>query len=46
MTQSRIEENLGIFDFHLTDADMEAIETLDVGERTGPDPDTFIRPPG
>ncbi len=46
VTQSRIEENLGIFDFHLTDADMEAIETLDVGERTGPDPDTFIRPPG
>ena len=38
--QSRIEENLGIFDFHLTDADMEAIETLDVGERTGPEPPT------
>ena len=38
VTQSRIEENLGIFDFHLTDADMEAIETLDVGERTGPTP--------
>jgi diketogulonate reductase-like aldo/keto reductase len=45
VTQSRIEENLGIFDFHLTQADMDAIETLDVGERTGPDPDTFIRPP-
>jgi diketogulonate reductase-like aldo/keto reductase len=45
VTQSRIEENLGIFDFHLTEADMSAIEALDVGERTGPDPDTFIRPP-
>ena len=45
VTQSRIEENLGIFDFHLTDDDMAAIETLDRGERTGPDPDTFIAPP-
>jgi diketogulonate reductase-like aldo/keto reductase len=46
VTQSRIEENLRIFDFQLTDEDMAAIETLDRGERTGPDPDTFIRPPG
>jgi 2,5-diketo-D-gluconate reductase A len=46
VTQSRIEENLQVFDFHLTDADMADIETLDVGERTGPDPDTFVRPPG
>jgi 2,5-diketo-D-gluconate reductase A len=46
VTQSRIEENLGVFDFDLTDDDMAAIETLDRGERTGPDPDTFIRPPG
>jgi 2,5-diketo-D-gluconate reductase A len=45
VTQSRIEENLGIFDFVLTDEDMAAIEALDRGERTGPDPDTFIRPP-
>jgi len=45
VTQARIEENLGIFDFHLTDDDMAAIETLDRGERTGPDPDTFIAPP-
>jgi 2,5-diketo-D-gluconate reductase A len=46
VTQSRIEENLGLFDFHLTDDDMTAIEALDRGERTGPDPETFIRPPG
>ncbi len=45
VTQSRIEENLGIFDFELSDADMAAIEALDRGERTGPDPETFIRPP-
>jgi diketogulonate reductase-like aldo/keto reductase len=45
-TQSRIEENLGVFDFDLTDADMAAIERLDRGERTGPDPDTFVAPPG
>jgi 2,5-diketo-D-gluconate reductase A len=45
VTQSRIEENLGIFDFELTTDDTAAIETLDRGERTGPDPDTFIRPP-
>ena len=46
VTPARIEENIDIFDFELTDAEMEAIEALDVGERTGPDPDTFIRPPG
>ncbi len=34
-------ENLDIFDFELTDAEMAAIATLDVGERTGPDPSVF-----
>jgi 2,5-diketo-D-gluconate reductase A len=33
-----------VFDFSLTDDEMTAIEALDAGERTGPDPDTFIRP--
>ena len=45
VTPERIEENLAVFDFHLSEGEMAAIETLDVGERTGPDPDTFVRPP-
>jgi diketogulonate reductase-like aldo/keto reductase len=46
VTQSRIEENMRIFDFELREEDMAAIEELDRGERTGPDPDTFVAPPG
>jgi hypothetical protein len=34
-------ENLNIFDFTLTEAEMAAIATLDAGERTGPDPAKF-----
>lgn len=34
-------ENLDVFDFELTDAEMAAIATLDVGKRTGPDPSVF-----
>jgi 2,5-diketo-D-gluconate reductase A len=41
VTPERIEQNFDVFDFHLTDAEMSAIEALDAGERTGPDPDTF-----
>ena len=26
------------------DPEMQAIERLDAGRRTGPDPDTFVRP--
>jgi 2,5-diketo-D-gluconate reductase A len=44
VTQERIEENFDVFGFHLTDAEMAAIEALDAGERTGPDPDTFVGP--
>jgi diketogulonate reductase-like aldo/keto reductase len=35
----RIIENFNIFDFELTTDDMAAIETLDLGVRTGPDPE-------
>ncbi len=41
VTPSRIEENFQLFDFELTDAQMERLSELDRGERTGPDPDTF-----
>lgn len=34
-------ENIDIFDFALTEAEMAAIATLEAGERTGPDPATF-----
>lgn len=39
VTPSRVKENADIFDFALGEDDMAAIERLDRGERTGPDPD-------
>ena len=41
VTRSRIEENLAIFDFELSEDDLREITALDRNERTGPDPDTF-----
>jgi 2,5-diketo-D-gluconate reductase A len=41
VTPSRIRENFEIFDFELSDADMDRISGLNRDERTGPDPDTF-----
>lgn len=34
-------ENLGLFDFTLTDAEMTAMASLDEGQRSGPDPMAF-----
>jgi 2,5-diketo-D-gluconate reductase A len=44
VTPARIEENLDVFDFELSAAEMESIEGLDRGMRIGPDPETFVRP--
>jgi diketogulonate reductase-like aldo/keto reductase len=44
VTPERIEQNIDVFDFELSDGEMDAIAGLDRGERTGPDPDTFVRP--
>lgn len=41
VTPQRIEENFEIFDFELSEADMQRISALDRGGRTGPEPDTF-----
>ena len=37
----RLVENLALFDFGLSDDEMAAIDELDRGRRTGPDPTTF-----
>lgn len=44
VTPERIAENLDVFDFHLAERGLAQIAELDQGRRTGPDPDTFVRP--
>ncbi len=39
--KARIEANVEVFDFSLTDEEMEVIDNLDQGIRVGPDPDNF-----
>lgn len=43
-TRARIEENIGIFDFSLDDAEMRSIDGLESGNRTSWDPATFDFP--
>lgn len=44
VTPARISENIEIFDFELGADDVAAIDSLDRGERIGPDPETFAMP--
>jgi 2,5-diketo-D-gluconate reductase A len=44
VTHERMRENFDVFDFELSDKQMQAIEALDAGTRIGGDPDTFVRP--
>ena len=41
VTPQRIEENINVFDFKLTDEQMERIDSLNKDQRIGPDPATF-----
>ncbi|MBG6098082.1 aldo/keto reductase [Nocardioides luteus] len=41
VTPSRIAQNIDVFGFDLTDADLAAIDALESDGRTGPDPATF-----
>ena len=40
-TPSRIAENHDVFDFELTDDELDRIDSLDTGIRGGPEPDTI-----
>jgi 2,5-diketo-D-gluconate reductase A len=44
VTPERIQENFDVFDFELSDDQMQALSGLEKGERIGPDPDTFVAP--
>jgi len=44
VTPVRIRENFDLFELELSEEDMTEIAAIDVGQRTGPDPGTFVAP--
>lgn len=44
VTPARMRENFDLFEFELSDEDLTEIAALDVGQRIGPDPSTFVAP--
>jgi 2,5-diketo-D-gluconate reductase A len=44
VTPERMRENIELFDFSLSDGQLQRIAALDEGARTGPDPATFVMP--
>jgi hypothetical protein len=44
VTPRRIEENLDVFDFELTDAEVSAVDALDQAVRRGPEPASLTTP--
>jgi 2,5-diketo-D-gluconate reductase A len=44
VTPERIVENFEVFDFQLSEDQLEAIDAIDAGTRIGPEPNTFVRP--